>query len=467
MHRKTYFGIVTAVLGAAALVVASQHQLMAQGQGAPGNPGAGLFGPDPSIPKSPTAVALPTFKEVTGPGPMFESGPAQWPGYDMKHFNYEEKEYFVSGTASGEPYEVRLVIRKPSNAARFSGIVVAEPMHPIGGAHAFEYNSVYIMDSGHVAAEVSTTGLNNFTALNAERYKELKVTNAQSNEVLAQVGALVRSSNGPLAGLTVRKMVLWGTSASSAILTRYLPASGIYKTPQMGRIYDGFMPTSNGSQINPVDVPIIQVPTQHEFSQVATKQQDGDEPGKQFRVYEFPGMSHLPARNNPRFTDADCVNPRSMFPLEAYMSVALNYLIQWVDKGVAPPKAERAYMDMYVGNDGSLMMLDEVGNAKGGIRNPFVDVPVAKIIAGNTGKAPAPDLTRLAPGQLPVIGPSLLCTLSAWVQPLPADQLKKRYGTKENFVKQFETKLNEAEKAGWSLPVYHQLIMGDAKAVNF
>jgi hypothetical protein len=34
-------------------------------------------------------------------------------------------------------------------------------------------------------------------------------------------------------------------------------------------------------------------------------------------------------------------------------------------------------------------------------------------------------------------------------------------------VKQFEAKLNEAEKAGWSLPVYHDLILADAKAVNF
>jgi hypothetical protein len=464
---RTYFGIVAAVLGAAALVMSSQHPLIAQRQGGAGNPAAGLFGPDPAIPKSPTTVALPTFKEVTGPGPMYESGPAQWPGYDMKHFNYEEKEYFVSGTAVGEPYAVRLIIRKPSNSTRFSGIVVAEPMHPIGGAHAFEYNSVYIMDSGHIAAEISTTGLNNFTGFNAERYNALKVTNAQSNEVLAQVGALVRSAKGPLLGLTVRKMVLWGTSASSGIVARYLPASPIYKTPQMGRIYDGFMPTSNGSQINPVDVPIIQVPTQREFSQVATAQQDGDEPGKQFRVYEFPGMPHLPARNNPRFTDADCLQPRDMFPLEAYMSVALNYLIQWVDKGIAPPRAERVYMDMYVGNDGSLMMLDEAGNAKGGIRNPYVEVPVNKIIVPNEGKTPAPDLTRLQPGQLPVMGPSLLCSLSGWDQPLSPDQLKKRYGTKENFVKQFEAKVTEAEKAGWSLPVYHQLLMGDAKAVTF
>jgi hypothetical protein len=467
VQRRFYFGMAATVV-AVGLTLATQPLAAQRGGGAPGGPGGpGGRGAavDPSLPTSPTAVTLPTFKEVTGPGAMYESATAQWPGRDMKHFSYETQEYFVSGTAVGQPYMTRLVIRKPANATRFSGIVVAEPMHPIGGAHAFEYNSVYIMDSGHIAAEIATAGLNNFTALNAERYKDLKVTNAQSNEILAQVGALVRSSNGPLAGQAVRKMVLWGTSASSGILTRYLPAHAVYRTPEMARIYDGFMPTSNGSQINPVDVPIIQVPTQHEFSRVATSQQDGDAPGKQFRVYEFVGLSHLMSRNNTaRVKQSDCRYQMSMFPLEAYMSVALDHLIRWVDTGTVPPKADRVLIDRNEANDGSLMVLDEVGNARGGIRNPYVDVPTAKIIAGNVGTAPQ---SPPAAGQLPQMGPSLLCGLSAYVEPLSADQLKKRYGTPANYVKQFEAKLAEAEKAGWSLPVYHDLIVADAKAVKF
>src|SRR5437762_1873248 len=143
MIRRICYGAAMPLLAAAALIVAALNPTTGLAQGgagrqgglAPANPGAALFGPDPVVPKSPIAVPLPSFREVTGPGQMYESGPAQWPGYDMKHFQYEEKEYFVSGTASGEPYEVRLVVRKPSNPSRFSGIVVAEPMHPVGGAH--------------------------------------------------------------------------------------------------------------------------------------------------------------------------------------------------------------------------------------------------------------------------------------------------------------------------------------------
>jgi hypothetical protein len=456
-------GVAVAVALAGASLAAQQGQAGGR-NGAPagrqGGGGARGGAPaDPNLPEKPTAVKLPAFTKVTGPGAMYDSSPAQWPGYDMKHYGYEMLEYFVSGTAAGEPYTTRLVIRKPADNARYTGIVVAEAMHPIGGAHAFEYNSVYLMSSGHATAEIATSGIQIFQGFNAERYKDVKFTNAQSNEILAQVGALVRSASGPMAGLPVRKMVLWGTSASSGILTRYLPAHAVWRTPEMTRIYDGFMPTSNGSQINPVDVPIIQVPTNHEFERVATAQQDGDEPGKQFRVYEFPALSHLDARNNPRFKDADCQYPRSRFPGEAYMSVALNHLIQWVDKGTVPPYADRVLMDFNVRNDGSLVALDEAGNPKGGIRNPYVDVPVFKYTMRNPGAAAAP--------QGPGMSPAQLCGLSAWVTPIPADKLKAKYGSKANYVKQFEARLTEAEKAGWSLPVYHDLLLADAKAVNF
>ena len=61
------------------------------------------------------------------------------------------------------------------------------------------------------------------------------------------------------------------------------------------------------------------------------------------------------------------------------MSVALHHLSQWVDKGTVPPRADRILVDRNAANDGSLMALDEHGNPKGGIRNPYVDVPVGEI----------------------------------------------------------------------------------------
>jgi hypothetical protein len=280
------------------------------------------------------------------------------------------------------------------------------------------------------------------------------MSNDQVNEILAQVGSLIRSKTGPLAGLPVRKQVLFGTSASSAILTNYLPAHMVFRTPDMQHIYDGFMPTSNGSVIMKVDVPLIQVPTQHEQENIATNRQDGDAAGDQYRNYEFSGMGHLDARNNlARLKQSDCVNPLSQYPLEAYMSVALYHLFRWVDQGIVPPKADRILIDRNTANDGSLMALDEHGNSKGGIRTPYTDLPIAKYTARNTA---VPGGTN-----------QQLCGLSVYTTAIPKAELKKMYGSKANYVKKVDARLKELEKAGWSLPVYHDLIVADAKVVDF
>ena len=163
-------------------------------------------------------------------------------------------------------------------------------------------------------------------------------------------------------------MVLGGTSMTAGMLINYLPAHMVYRTPQMQRIYDGFLPMSNGSMIRDVDVPMIHVPTMHEVSGNITNRQDSDEPGKQYRLYEFSGMGHIDTRDSVRMKPNPCAQPLSTFPVQAYMSVALDHLFKWVDKGTVPPRAERILLDRDEYNDGSMMALDEHGNPHGGIR---------------------------------------------------------------------------------------------------
>lgn len=410
----------------------------------------------------PVVASLPTIAPLTGPGEVYDSAAALWPDLGLEHFDYVADEYRISGTAAGLPYETRLVIRRPRDDGKASGLVVAEAMHPAGAGHAFEYNSLYLMSEGHIAVEIDTQGVEQIAAFNPERYGFVKFANEQTSEILAQAGALIKSAQSPIAHLGIRKMILWGTSASSRILTNYLPSHRVFRQADMSNIYDGFMPTMNGTTIAPVDVPMIQVPTQHEFQNVATAAQDSDEPGKQFRVYEFPGMAHLDSRNTwRRFTQEDCIHPLSKFPIDAYTSVALHHLLQWVDKGIVPPRAPRVIMDLYVENDGALMQLDEYGNAQGGIRNPYVDLPTVKYTMVNESNpaSTGPGLGRM---QTP-----LLCSLSGWITPLAPETLRSKYGTTANYVQLVEARLDELEAQGWSLPVYHDIIMNDAKAVTF
>lgn len=408
-----------------------------------------------NLPSEPTPISIPEISPITGPGTPYNSALGQWPGHDMDHFDYVADEYLMAGNADGSPYKARLVIRRPADMSRFSGLVMAEPMHPAGFAHGFEHNSIYIMDEGHIAVEVTTMGLEHAQGHNAQRYAGMMVSNNQISEILAQTGALIKDDSSPIAGSGLRKVILFGTSATSRILTDYLPAHAVFKLADGSNIYDGFLPTSNGTRIMPVDVPMIQMPTQHEYMNVATSVQDGDNSGNEFRVYEFTGIGHLMARHNPRITPQLCVNKPTQYPLEVYFPVALHHLLQWVDKGIVPPRAERVLVDRNMNNDGSLMVLDAHGNAMGGIRNPYVDVPFAQYIAGNT----------LAAGQDNAL--SVVCRLSVYEVPFSQGKMRELYGNKATFLRQFEDNLNQHEAEGWSLPVFHDLIMADAQAIEF
>jgi len=457
----------------AAAVTLCVSTLSGQIGGAPGGggfPGGGRGraggAPPANLPETPTAVALPTLSaEVTGPGPMFDSSPSLAPGKGLAAFNYETHEYFVSGTANGEPYTTRLVVRKPADNSKFSGLVLAEAMHGSGAAHMFEFTSIYTMSSGHAAVEILTTPPAQFVALNEARYRNLKLNGAQTNEILAQVGALVRS--GMLAGGPVRKMVLGGTSMTAGVLINYLPAHMVYRTPQMQRVYDGFLPMSNGALIRDVDVPMIHVPTMHEVSGNITNKQDSDEPGKQYRLYEFSGMGHIDTRDSVRLKPNPCADPLSTFPVQAYMSVALDHLLKWVDKGTVPPRAPRILLDRDQSNDGSMMALDQYGNPQGGIRTVYVDVPAAKYVIRPAALNPV--VANAAPyiaagGQNAA---NLMCGLSTAQIAFAPAKLKELYKSKQGYVKSVETRLTALEKSGWSLPLYREMILSDAVKVNF
>jgi alpha/beta hydrolase family protein len=455
-----------------AIALAFAASTLLAAAGALAQPPGGFGGPRPEpeiegIPRVPTAVPLPSLSApVTGPGPAFDSAPSLAHGLDLKHFRYETTEYFVSGTAAGKPYTTRVVVRQPADHRNFSGLVLAESMHVSGAAHMFEFTSAYLMDSGHAAVEIVTTSPQQFVAFNAERYSSLKVENGQQNEIIAQVGALLRSSKTPLAG-PVRKMVMGGTSMSAGTLINYLPAHMVFRTPEMNRIFDGFMPTSNGSTIREIDVPLIQMPTMHEVSTNVTRRQDGDEPGKQFRLYEYAAIGHVDSRDNVRLLPNPCTKPLSTFLTQAYFSVTLHHLLRWVDEGIAPPRAQRILLDRDESNDGSSMALDANGNPLGGIRSPYVDVPTAKYAPVNTAAEPViaspSEYVRVNGLQ----GAQTMCRLSAYQEPFSAAKLHELYGSKREYLRKFEARLGELEREGWSLPFYHDTILSDVAKTEF
>ena len=105
--------------------------------------------PQPEVIPDPVVAPIPAIAPLADGGKVYDSSAALWADRGIEYFDYVIDEYKISGTAAGQPYETRLVIRKPKDDSKFSGLVVAEAMHPAGAAHAFEYNSLYIMSEGH------------------------------------------------------------------------------------------------------------------------------------------------------------------------------------------------------------------------------------------------------------------------------------------------------------------------------
>jgi len=455
--------------------------------GGRGGRGGGRGAQPVAAPVKQVVAPIPSAIEVIGPGAFFETFMDSYddakkatvaPKDTYAKFNYELKEYFISGaTSNGTPYKTRIVIRKPKDNTKFNGLILAESMHPSGNPWVFHFTQMYAMTTGVIGLEILTTTPAGLAAANEDRYKDLVVPNGATNDILAQVGALIKSDHkdNPLNGLAVRKVILAGSSASAAVAQNYLSnAHMAQRLADMKPIYDGFMPTSANGQIPVLDVPTTLVPTMREtFAGSGTTQPDHEK----LRIYEFAGMAHIDSRVAGGYYPDPCKYPISRYPMGAEMAVALDKLFAWVDKGIVPPHADRFYVDFNPDNKpkldrdkGSLLALDEFGNVKGGIRNTYVDVPVKSFHVPNEGADPRisnPNpfiLARRINGQDP---DAQLCGLANYETAFSRDQLKKLYRNPKDYYRRVAQRYDELVKEGWALAVYRDMVLAEAAGVTF
>ena len=113
----------------------------------------------------------------------------------------------------------------------------------------------------------------------------------------------------------------------------------------------------------------------------------------------------------------------------------------------APPIA----VDQDPGNDGSHLALDEHGNAKGGIRNVWVDVPTATYGVFGKGRTQPQDR---------------LCQLAGTRVPLADEVLRKLYRGSADYTGRVEQRLQQLVADGWFLPEYADMVRADAKRVS-
>jgi hypothetical protein len=356
--------------------------------------------------------------------------------------------------ASGIPYTTRILVRRPSDPTRFSGNVIVEPQN---NTRAYDWPMSwgllypYILESGHAYVGVTyrARGIDTLKAFNPTRYATVKYgataeactgrPNAERRDdvrwdILSQVGALLKNkaASGPLAGFNVQRLYM--VTHEGDIVT-YVNAVHSHAKLANGRpVYDGYLNNreASASPINAcaaplkagdarredhgADVPVVRMVDEGDvLDSLELRRPDSDAPGNLYRYYEVPGAPHMDAsyyRHMPVVEDqvkvgqqpfvsawplaygCDINIPLQDHPLFRYaVSAALDNIDRWVREGVPAPKAER--LAVRGAGQKSELVLDKFGNATGGIRSPYLDVPTATYHPKTPGPAVCANLLHI------------------------------------------------------------------------
>jgi hypothetical protein len=180
-----------------------------------------------------------------------------------------------------------------------------------------------------------------------------------------------------------------------------------------------------------------------------------------FRLWEVPGSSHSDAYtvikgprdrgDNPAVAavietrDAQppfirCVLPINDGPGHWVLKAAIAALDHWVRTGEAASSAPLLALN----EEGTALARDELGNAIGGVRTPYVDAPVATLSGeGQSG--------------------STFCGLFGTTDLFDDTTLSALYPTREDYIEAIDTATDAAVEAGFLRPADGDLIKAQAR----
>jgi len=424
------------------------------------------------------------------------------------HAEYIEQEFFfegqaasyeVVGTATNDgkwtveeadesPFKTRLLVRRPTSAAAFNGTVIVEWLNVSSGADGapgFMFNYDLIMregfawvgvsaqkvgvEGGGIAMMASALPLKTFDSV---RYGTLNHPgDAYSFDIFSTAAKVVlgKGSADVLGGLKPQRLLAYGESQSAMTMITYANA-----VQPVANVFDGSFIHSraaigvplNGNQggcemisgataLNvrtDTKVPVFQFETEGDVTGFYTARQEDT---AMIRTWEVAGTAHADAYLGTYFQKA---KPGAPMPDEVLtcddanegpqwivLRAALRSLNLWVKDGVEPPKAQPITMNR------AQIARDDDGNALGGIRTPYVDVPIAEYLPQNTNLA----------GQ----GcDAMMCALFGGTEPFTDARLNELYASHEDYVQKFTASANEAAAAGFILETELQQIIADAQA---
>jgi hypothetical protein len=342
----------------------------------------------------------------------------------------------ITPTVSGR-YKTRIIVRRPSNPRKFSGNVVVEMLNPtslfdVDIVWAADQN--YFVSHGDiwVGITVKPSSIAALKVFDPARYAGLSMANpvpasqtcAKPNgggspatenglawDMVSQVGTLLQSGarDNPLRGLPIKDEYLTGYSQTGGYEVTYINAiAPHFVRPNGEPIFAGYLigtgygfvepinqctpaPAAGSGQWivhPPANAPVIDVQTlsdSYALGGSSGVRPDGDGPGNNYRLYQVPGASHvwaeqvryapgpseeLKAGFPANYWFPYCAQDVNNFPLQYPMDGAFADLIRWVRDGVSAPE-----IALITSNSSDQIETDANGNALGGLRTPYVDVP--------------------------------------------------------------------------------------------
>lgn len=422
-------------------------------------------------------------------------------GVDVRPAGYREDEYLVSGTAGvwaydphgvacrlhTLPYVTRMLVRRPQDAGRFSGVVQMEPLHQeYDSAMTWRATHAWIMRTG--SAWVGVTHHAPIAAslrdeFDPQRYGELSIPETGMGfDIVGGIAHAIRVGAVPgLAGaFAPARIFLSGWSATASFCRAFLgdgfhdrhrnengsPAFDGYLlgVSSGGAPRGGYPPLSDGVRrpevgderrtIGGHDVPVIELLSELESeTHEPCLRPDSDAPSDRYRLYQVAGTSHDSFGPRRVLTNAAQYRRRGLdvpprrineAPSDARGEVVAHavfaLLDRWAHTGEPPPSAPRFELadqpPDHHNPSGPARALhrDRFGNAIGGIRAPWVEVPVA---AYHPTSTPAPGLCR--PSRwAPTSDPAHIAALIGSMTPLARDDLRELYHTREEYLKRYE-----------------------------
>ena len=450
--------------------------------------------PTPTVtgPVAESATSYP-FLSQTYPAPVTTNGTT------LSANGYVEDEYFYSGTANvytwdstgtvkapySGPYTNRMIIFRPSDTTKFSGKVMLELLNSTSNsdqAPIWNMVSDVLMKNGDIFVGISSkpVAIASLKTFNATRYAPLSWANpvpatlrsstpgwgyapeASKPETqdglvwdaLSQAGTLLKTPTAPnpLSAYSIQKVYVGGQSQSGCLIQTYINAIQSRATLKSGApVFDGYLQVVGSAvyQINQDDqddvnetgdpllvtfspVPQMRILSQSDFSNFGLvnslpgRRQDSDSPTNKFRLVEVPGANH----------GGDTI------PLKYIVRGGYHNLDKWVTNGTKPPYADRIIVDTSITDFQYNAVLDTHGNALGGLRTPWLDVPIATYVPHN------PDLV---PMFYPFLGSVsyIIAWASGTTTYFDAATNASLYGTRENYLSRFNAKTDQLVSGAW------------------